>query len=255
MQEIVPVPNSAFHLKRRNETANAVIEKYAKHYHLMNFGSSMTGLFIPKDSIQATLAPIAVQAPLICQPLAKELSYIYSATPEMITQGLVTDAITIETTYDLKNEFIIEFGPEFILELLLGIWLESGVEAVAGLLPVIGEVIVTTLDVTFTTTLTWQIGIMTAMYFMNDEKWVTSKQETRRRARKQLGLPSPNARRPGVLKNIPQKNPEIQEKIIRGVEQIIRLMKESNPAITPAQIHSLLKEKGIDDEFIETEGL
>ena len=233
--------------------ANAVIEKYAKQYRLTDDGNSMARLFIPQNNILATLTPMAVQASLVGQSLVKELSYIYSVTPEMIAHGLPTDVFTVETIYDLKNELIIEFGAEFILELLLNIWSESCVGGIADLLPIIGEVVVTTLEATFTATLIWQIGTITAMYFMNDEKWVTSKQETHRRARKQTGLPSPNISRPGVLKNIPQKNLEIQGKIIRRVGQIIHLMKENNPTITPAQIRSLLKEKGISYEFIKIE--
>lgn len=251
MQEIAYIPNSAFYLKRRNETANAVIERYAKRHRFMDVGIGIAGLFIPGGGIIAALASIAAQAPLIYQPLVKELSHIYAATPDMVTRGIVTDAVITDTIYDLKNELIFEFGPEFLLELLQEIWPELGMGAVAGLIPIIGGIAAATLDATFAATLTWQIGTMTAMYFMNDEEWVNSKKETLRRARKQTGLPSPSAARPGALTGIPQKTPEINEKIVKGVENTVRLMKESNPAITQDQLRSILKGKGISDEFIE----
>jgi uncharacterized protein (DUF697 family) len=252
MQEIIAVPNSTFYLKRRNETANIVIEKYAMHHRFMDIENCIAEIFISKDDILAALAPIAAQAPLIYQPLVKELSCIYSATPDMIMQGLVIDTVTITMISDLKNKFIIEFGPEFILELLHEIWSELGIGAVADLQPVIGDVAVAIFDATFATTLIWQIGTMTAMYFMNDEEWIASKQETRRRARKQTGLPSPRVVRPEVLKAIPQKNPEINEKITRGVENTIHIMKESDPTMTHEHLRFILREKGIGDDFIET---
>jgi uncharacterized protein (DUF697 family) len=251
MQESVYIPNSTFFLKRRNDMANVVIERYAKRNRFANVGIGIAGLFVPGGGILSTLVSIATQSPMVYQPMVKELSHIYGASPDMVTKGMVTDALISNTSYNLQNQFFLEFGPEFLLELLQQIWPELGIGAVTGLIPIIGGIAAAALDATFSATLTWQVGTMTAMYFMNDEEWVNSKQETRRRARKQTGLPSPSTVRPGVLAGITHNTPEIDEKIVRGVENTIRMIKEGSPEITPERLRSILKGKGIDDEFID----
>lgn len=252
MQELISIPNSALYLKKRNEAANAVIERYARHHHLLDIScGSIAKLFLSGGAPLAMLAPIANQAPFIYQPLIQELSHIYSATPEMIVRESITNPTLNTTGQALVEGLSLEFGSEFIQDLLYEIWLEAGRETAVDLLPIIGEIVFTVLGTTLSTTLIWQISTMTAMYFLNNETWVTSKQETRLRARKQTGLPSPNTRRPEVLIGIPHKNPEIREKITHGVNLAIQLLKKRNPAITHEQLRLLLKKQGIADEFIE----
>lgn len=257
LEEIILIPKSALHLKRRTAAANAVIEKYARHHRFLDISSRVAETSHTHSDIVSILAPVAARAPALCQALVRELVYIYSAPPQTIAYGAVSETIASlpgDTLYEGKHDLIRVFGPELLLDLLYEIWLEVGVSALPDLIPLIKKIGADTVDATFEATLVWHIGTMTALYFLYGEEWVISEQETRQRARKQTGLPSPNATRPRVLQEIPQKTPEIEEKIVRGIQRTVQLVQERNPMMTHEQLLLMLRESGISDEFI-TAGL
>jgi hypothetical protein len=249
------MPDSIYYLKRRNALANTVIQRYAERSRFLNVGVNITGLFVPGGSLLALLTTLATQAPAIYKPLVNELSSIYLAEPDMITRGQITDAVLTTTGHSIRNSLIVDFGPEFFFEVLQVMWPELGLGALTSVIPLVSAVVAMTLDATFAATMTWQVGTMTAMYFMNDEAWVISQKETRNLARKQTGLPSPRATRPGVLNSILPGTPEIRERILGHIDHAIDVLRQKRPGITPEQIRSILAGQGIDDPTLLEESL
>jgi uncharacterized protein (DUF697 family) len=166
MSYALAIPNSAFKLQTRNELASKIIARYAERHRFMDVFIGAAGLLIPGGGIIAMIATMAAQAPAVYQPMVKELAQVYGTSPDSVTRGMVTDATLTGAFADMGNELASEFGQEFLLELIQELWPELGFGAAIGFIPVVGAIAAATLDATFAATLTWEVGVMVAMYFI-----------------------------------------------------------------------------------------
>lgn len=99
--------NTLSQLRQRNEIARTAIKKYSDRHALMDVtigGAGFFGLAIP-----ALVAAIAAQAPVIYQPLARELEQIYNATADEETHAIIRENVVIGGIADIAGEFSTEF--------------------------------------------------------------------------------------------------------------------------------------------------
>ena len=246
------------HFAARNSLAEQVIAEYAMKHAAMDVVIGIAGTFIPFGGIGAMLVSLAAQAPVVYQPLVKDLAKIYSASADEFTQKVINKAAIIGAVGDIGSEILgaslaSEFGQEFLLEILHELWPELGLGAVVGALPIIGGVVSAGLDATLAATLTWRVGITTALYFFNGEEWPGgNKKKAYDIAKRKTGTPSPVPSRPGTIgEDLLRKDQAMWEKNVRAVIQIIRSMKKANSALSKDEMRSLLKEDGYPEGVIE----
>lgn len=210
---------SIFNLSERNRQAEQVIRDYARGHATADIGIGILGTIIPGATIPALVASIAAQAPLVYQPMTKQLSTIYSAAPDKVTTRIVVEAAAVGGVGDLAAEFGREFMGEIALE-LLG---EAGMGAAASAIPFIGGIIAAGLDATIAATLTWRVGTMVAMYHQNGG-WIESRHTTYERAKKMVGGLSPATDGRVNLDDISSKNQEVLDKQMAVIKELISMM-------------------------------
>ena len=157
------------HFETRNRLAEQVIAGYAAGHAIADVAVGLIGTFVPFGGTGAMIVSLAAQAPLVYQPMVKDLAKIYSASADNFTQKVVNKAIILEATGDIGIELVREslvsqFGQEFLLEILHELLPELGIGAALGAIPIIGGIVAAGLDATLAATLTWRVGITTALY-------------------------------------------------------------------------------------------
>jgi hypothetical protein len=245
MNYIADIPNSLFHAVTRNQLAERTISRHAAGQAMADL---VIGALVPGGDRQTKLASIASQVPLIYQPMLKELVIIYTTPPDHFARGMVTQATivgsSLSRTSGLAYEYLIgEFDRPFLLEQLHEIWREAGIEGTSGVL--LG------IEATIAATLTWQVGVTTALYFLYGEAWIATKQQTVEQARALTGLPSPEMQERVNLTSIFQRVSHVREKALAALAQRIYHLKKATRSISKDTMLSIFREEGIPDDLIE----
>lgn len=235
---------SLFNLSERNRQAEQVIRDYARGHAAADIGIGLIGTIIPGATIPALIASIAGQAPLVYQPMSKQLASIYSATPDQVTNRIVVESAVIGGLSDLAAELASEFMGEIALELLQ----EAGFGIVASAIPFIGGIVAASLDATIAATLTWRVGTMVAIYHQNGG-WIEDRHTTFQRAKSMVGGLSPATDNRVNLDDIPLKNQEVMDKQTAVVKELISMMLSISAG--KEQIHTALLERKIPQRVIE----
>jgi hypothetical protein len=204
-----------FNLKERNRIAQGIIRDYAVGHAKADVGIGILGTVIPGAGMAALLASIAVQGPLVYQPMAKRLAAVYSVSPDEVTEQLVSNAVFVGGIADVASELASEFMMEIASELLQ----EAGLGAAISWIPIFGGVVAAGLDVVIAATLTWRVGTMISIYHQNGGRWVEDRHATYELAHKLVGSLSPATSNRVRLDNISSKIPEVQD---RQVSYILR---------------------------------
>src|SRR5258708_7686336 len=166
----------------------------------MDIAIGLIGTFVPFGGTGAMIVSLAAQAPVIYQPMVKDLAKIYSASADDYTQKVVDKATILGALGDSGIELASEFGQEFLIEILSELLPELGIGAVLGAIPIIGGFVAAGLDATLAATLTWRVGITTALYFFNGQEWPGgSKKSAYDIAKEKTGAPSPKTNKPGII--------------------------------------------------------
>ncbi|GHO63502.1 hypothetical protein KSC_023940 [Ktedonobacter sp. SOSP1-52] len=255
MSDVPGIPNSAFQWEARNKLANEVIAIYAQRHKAMDItvglGSGVIGIFVPVASFAGLAGALVAAIPVIYNPLTQKLAYIYKASPDKITKGMKASTIIEETVYDVGAELLFDFTTDFLVELITEMWPQLFLGLGASLIPFAGLAANAVLDGIIASTLTWRLGTMTAIYYMNGENWLYSnKKRTRREANKLTGFPSADIHRPDALSHI-KDIPEVMETNVEKMLQTAKFMKEANPDITNAQLREIFRKQSLPEKWIE----
>lgn len=239
------VPNSIFHLAKRNAQATEIIRAYALKHTLTDLGIGFVGtaLPVPGSGIAAMVAAMLVQAPLFYQPMVRQLATVYAAVPDILPGRLIVR----ETSMDVMGELATEFGAAFLRKTTLRILRERNISLGVGFLPVVGGVASAVIDATFATTLTWRVGKMAAIYYQHGG-WIHSREATYDRAR---ALTPWSLQQNSNLAEIPAKIPEVQQKQTQWTLDIARELRQYEPESNTAQLRALLQEQGLPVQAIE----
>lgn len=173
--EAVAIPNSLFALEDRNKLAGKVIRDYARWHAWTDVIMGLAAGVVPGGGIVATIAGVLIQPKAFYQPMVRKLAEIYSASPDDVTNGIVGAATGVGAASEL---LVNEFGSEFIQEILMEIAQEVGISAGIGLIPVIGKILGAGMDMVVARTLTWTVGAMATIYFLNGGQFIESRKDT-----------------------------------------------------------------------------
>jgi len=223
--------NTLSQLQKRNEWARQAIRKYSNRHALMDVAIGSAGFF--GFAVPALVAAIAAQAPLIYQPLARELEQIYNATADEETQAIIHENVVIGGIADIAGEFSTEFLASIATDLLA----EAGLGTAAALIPFVGGVVGAALDYVIATAMTWRVGTMVSIYYQNGGRWVGNRKHTFELAKNITGgigfgladLASrfTSSKRPDMdvdFNEIPQRIPEVFETQVRNLGPVISML-------------------------------
>jgi hypothetical protein len=255
-------PNTILRLDERNKRAEAVIQSWAKKHAQMDIAVGLLGI-VPFMAIPALGAAIAAQAPLIYQPMARELEAVYTVQEEALGKDLteVTHIVAAETVHTSVLDITAEFGTEFMMHMAHELVVEAGLGVLAGLcVPILGGAIGAALDYLIANMMTWRVGTMVSLYYQNNGNWLGSRDRTFELAKKETGgistsiaeILESNKRKRNVrvdLGSLRSRFVEISQAQIGAVKPLIEMMRS---AMNNEQIRQALKSKGVPLDIIES---
>ena len=231
-----PAGFAVFRLEERNRIAQKLIADYANRHAGMDVALGFVSL-IPGAAIPALMSAIALQAPVIYQPLARRLAAVYLASPDELSRaqdGEVADSTMDTALLDITSEFGLEFIKEIAMELLVELGLGA---AAATFIPILGAFVAAGLDYKIATMMTERVGRMVSIKFQNGGAWVGSKRDTYEAAKSMTG----------DLDSV-RRMPPVRRTILKNLRVVVGMMRET---MDPAQIRSALRKKGVPDDLIE----
>jgi hypothetical protein len=253
------IDTSAFrtltHLEERNRIARTTIERYSNRHAKMDVAIGAAGFF--GLAIPALIGAIALQAPVIYQPLARELANIYNSGIDEETEQIIEENLILTGAADIANEF----GTEFMASVASELVTEAGLGSAAGFIPIVGGLVGAALDYVIATAMTWRVGTMVAIYYQNGGKWVGDRKHTLELAKEMTGgfkfgmhdlvarFTDKNRQQLSVnLNSIPARIPEVFESQVRSLRPIVdMLLKAANSDFVRMQ----LRAKGIPLSVID----
>lgn len=254
------VPSSLYFLGKRNAEAAAVIGDYASNHAMMDIIIGAVTGFVPAGGLIGMATSIAVQAPLVYQPMVRRLALIYSRGPDKYTTSAVAMATGIGAIGEIGSEAMseylsqylsTEFGQQFMVEILTDLIPELGAGAAASLIPVVSIFASAAVDAILAATLTWQVGTMVTVYFMNGDQWLGSKENTHAKIKGIVGI-SPKQKDRVDLDTLASKIPELRNAAVPGICQQISAMRAVKPDITKEEIRQIFKTNyGFPDVYID----
>lgn len=236
------MPNCVFGLEDRNQAAQRMITSYAKKHAAMDVGIGLAGLLpIPGAATAALIGAIAAQAPVIYEPMARELAAIYNSAPDSQTRKMVIETVEVGALADVGVEFLKEIATEIISEIAAG--------AVLTAIPFLGGIAAAILDATIAATLTWRVGTMVAAYYQNGGAWIQNRKHTYELASRAVNGFSAQTDHRANLNDFARKDKTISEKHLNFAMVMVEMMKCA--ALTRDQIRSALEAKQIPSWLID----
>ncbi len=187
-----------FGLEKRHLLAQEVLESYASHHRVVDgFVGGVSNLVpIPFFSNATSAALITAQAPLVYKPLSRKIASIYLCknSRENVSFHEEADIDEGQTAaqfeafqnklYNLQNTL---FGVDFLLEISKDIMAEALVGNAIAAIPWIGMAASVAMDAMIAATMTWRVGLMTALYCCNFEEWIGTRRDTYDIAKRYVG--------------------------------------------------------------------
>lgn len=243
---VATVPNAVLNLTTRNREAETIISRFANRHAWMDAGIGLVGGIVPGGGIASMVASILAQAPLVYQPMVKQLATVYSADPDEV-RDIVGKAVMQGTFADtlsyIGSDLAAAFGAEFFVELAPELVQEMGVGAVLTLIPIVGGVASAIIDVVIARHLTWRVGRMTELFFLNNCAWVRgSRQETYGIAKQLDGVD---------LDAVPGRVSQVMEAAVPGLATSVRLMQNVQPHATRDQLRNALLSEGVPSSYAD----
>lgn len=259
------VPSLATTLMRlgdRNERAQKIVQSYARLHAGMDIAVGITGL-LPGAAIPAIIAAIAVQSPLIYQPMARDLAALYTTDHESLgdtveqIRGIVNRGAFETGVLDIASEF----GQEFMIQIAHELLGEVGLGVLGSLcIPVLGSAVGAALDYLIANMMTWRVGTMVSIYYQNGGEWLLgSRHATYERVKVLSGglgtsvgeILDAKKRQRNVrvdFNSLRSQIPQVCEAQVRAVKSIIDMMRD---AMSNVQIREALLNKGIPIDIVQ----
>lgn len=153
----------------------ALIADYVRRHQNMDVWIGLAGFApIPGAGLASMVAAVAVQAPIVYQPMAKDIAAIYGRMPDGTTLWEVGRGGVGGGLLDIAADFGVEFFKEIGMELVQ----EAGLGGLLSIIPIVGGAVSIVLDRIIAKKMTWRVGMMIALYYENGCKWVGSRKAT-----------------------------------------------------------------------------
>lgn len=248
--------NTFSQLGPRNQLAKDTIIKYSKRHGKMDVAVGAVGIFGFGFAMAALATAIAAQAPVIYQPLARDLGLIYTATADNKIRGIIKENVIVGGGFDIAAEF----GTEFMTAIAGELVTEVGLGAATTFIPFVGALTGAALDYVIATKMTWRVGTMVSIYYQNGGNWIESRHHTFELAKEFTEdkiKPLSNlfskwgGTEPHIDVNfdrISTKFPAVFETQVEHLRPLIDTMLQMGD---PEQVRQLLKDKGIPLNVID----
>lgn len=163
--------------KRRS--VSTTIAEYAQMHAAADVGMTLATCWLPGGGLIAMAGAMAIQAPLVYKPLARQIAKNYLVSNvDAEVQAAINETAIEGAEWDVAGEFGIEFFKEIISEILT----EIGLGAVLGAIPFIGSGVAIWYDRKIAATLTWRVGVSIALYYENGCEWIVDRKTTYEKA-------------------------------------------------------------------------
>jgi hypothetical protein len=229
-------------LEQRNRLARELIDSYGTKHALMDVGVGIVGL-VPGLGIPAILASIGAQVPVIYQPLARELGYVYlaeggalSSLPSVMSYAPYALG---EFGLDLAADVAGEFGAEFIKEIAGELISAAGAGAASTFIPFVGAFIAAGLDYAIAKKMTNAVGRMVSIHYQCGRLRQFDRRRNYDLARRSDASP------PDIRKAIPSVN----DALIQTVYLDIKNMRELD--VADSAIRANLRKRSVPDDIID----
>jgi hypothetical protein len=151
---------------------------------MADVGLTLLTCWVPGGGLIAMAGAMAIQAPAVYQPLAREIAKAYLVNDlDSGVRACIADAAIQGAEWDIAGAFGIGFFQEIIGEVLQ----EIGLGAALGVLPFVGTAVAAIYDAKIAATLTWRVGLCAALYYENGCEWLGDRKSTYERARRLVG--------------------------------------------------------------------
>jgi hypothetical protein len=224
-------------LDERNQIAQRTIERYKLKHGMMDVGVGVVGL-LPGAGLPALVAAIAMQSPVIYQPLAKELAQIYLASPRDLDSAR-SNIVYPGAEWDIILSIGADFGGEFIAQIATEMLADVSIGAAATFIPFVGAFVAAGLDYMIATKMTNRVGQMVAIYFQNGVEWASTQHQTYEAAK--------NLR--GGLNDIRREMPQVRASLRKNIRPMIEMMRSGG--MTEQQIRKALLEQGVPPDLVD----
>jgi hypothetical protein len=242
---------SVYHLRTRNAEASKSIARRAEMHRTRDAIIGAAGFLpIPGAGPMSIVASIAAGVP-IYRSLARDLSIVYKAPRDAISEALVGGGIVADAGGTVAAELIGQFGVDFLQELGSEFLLGAGVGFAASAIPVLGGLFSVGLDMALAATMTWTVGTMISMYYQHGERWIDDRNETCKWAKSMVGGLSPAVEDRVDLDDIPKKTPEILEWRIAEAFEIGKGFVNAAPTATLKEVRKMLRDLEFTEEQID----
>jgi hypothetical protein len=215
------------------------------------------GLASPGGGIVSLVGQLAMQAPTVYQPMARELAGVYAADSRAIARldNPTPEKLKALRTPDSEavgNYLAGEFGYDFLSSTVTNMLPELGISAATNLLPgALRALMGTGLSSSLAVTLTWRIGMMTVLYALNDWKWVHNKTTTAALAHRIVGKPSVTADDRVRLRDMLQHLPRLHAQAAAGIAEYIDEWRRLEPFASDEAIRAGLSRQGVPSHLVE----
>ena len=228
-------------LEERNRLAIQTIRKYALAHTGFDVAIGVAGTFIPGAAVAGIITSMVAQYPIIYRPMMQDLGRIYTTKPDMLTQILVAGGTLVEDIADIGVEDLQEFMVEAVRE--------QGIAALmCAALPFLGGTFGAGINATVTSTMTWRIGTMIALYYQNGGKWLTGTKQTYEKAKEAVGNYSLKTDNRVDFDTLSDKTSEIREKHINAVGAMISTLRAAG--LDKTTIIVTLKKQKVPEKYI-----
>lgn len=138
-------------------------------------GMTLATCWLPGGGLIAMAGAMAIQAPLVYKPLARDIAKSYLVnTVDSEVRAAINETAIEGAEWDLGGAFGIEFFQEILSEILT----EIGLGALLGAIPIAGSVAAAFYDRKIAATLTWRVGVSVALYYENGCEWIVDRKTT-----------------------------------------------------------------------------
>jgi len=214
-----------FGLEKRHLLAQEVLESYANRHRFVDgfVGGISSFVPIPLFSNAASLALVTAQVRVVYRPLSRKIASIYlgklenealSFHEEAVMDAAQAAAKLAEFENKLNSLQNTLFNLEFLLEILHDVMGETLVGNAISAIPFIGMAASITMDMMIAATMTWRVGMMTALYCCNFEEWLGTRKDTYEISKRFVGPLSIKSKKRVDFSTIFEKNDSIIEKQI-----------------------------------------
>lgn len=229
----------------KRTSVEATIESFATGHAAMDALIGAAGFLpIPGAGPASMIAAIALQAPVVYQPLAKEIAAIYGRQHDGTTRHEVVQTAIAGGVLDVAADLGAEFFKEIAGELLR----EAGLGFALSFIPIAGGLVSTYLDVKIAWTLTWRVGFMVALYHENGGKWVKSRRHSYDLAKKYIKLRGKDDGARPRIADFVETAPEVKSNQEATIAMMAKMLLEAG--ISKSDVARKLKERGASDEVV-----